>query len=279
MMSDHTLVIHVLSGSLIAALVVSVAYVLKMLTPSGTISAFILGVIVFGLGGLSWAIILILFFLSSSGLSLLFRTKKNQVEKMYAKGSIRDYRQVLANGGVAGLFTIIHFFFPQSILPWIGFCAAFAAANADTWATELGIFNRRNPVLIVSGKSVEPGTSGAVSAVGTLAAASGALLIGLGSWLVWPNDLLFTTSTSRIWFAGTIFFAGFSGSLVDSILGATLQAIYKCPNCQRETEKHPLHGCGIETTQIRGLIWMGNDWVNTFCTLSASLIVIVMSLF
>ena len=35
--------------------------------------------------------------------------------------------------------------------------------------------------------------------------------------------------------------AGFGGSLVDSLLGATVQVIYTCPACGKETERHPLH--------------------------------------
>jgi uncharacterized membrane protein len=64
---------------------------------------------------------------------------------------------------------------------------------------------------------------------------------------------------------------GVLGSLVDSLLGATLQAIYFCPVCQKETEKHPQHTCGGKTVHQRGLAWLNNDGVNFLCTLSAGL--------
>jgi len=64
---------------------------------------------------------------------------------------------------------------------------------------------------------------------------------------------------------------GVVGSLVDSLLGATLQAIYFCPACQKETEKHPQHTCGGKTVHQRGLAWLNNDGVNFLCTLSAAL--------
>ena len=67
---------------------------------------------------------------------------------MYSKGGRRDAAQVLANGGIAGLFVILHNLLPGSWLPWAGFCAAMAAANADTWATELGILNPGKPIKI-----------------------------------------------------------------------------------------------------------------------------------
>jgi len=55
------------------------------------------------------------------------------------------------------------------------------------------------------------------------------------------------------------------GALFDSLLGATVQAIYYCPACQKETERYPSHSCGTETGQIRGWTWLSNDWVNFAC--------------
>jgi uncharacterized membrane protein len=60
--------------------------------------------------------------------------------------------------------------------------------------------------------------------------------------------------------------SGLFGSLFDSLLGATVQAIYFCPTEKKETEKHPLHTCGTPTVQIRGLKWLNNDLVNVACS-------------
>jgi uncharacterized membrane protein len=61
----------------------------------------------------------------------------------------------------------------------LAFGGAMAAVNADTWATELGIFNPLPPRLITTGKTVERGTSGGVTPLGYLAALGGSALIGL----------------------------------------------------------------------------------------------------
>lgn len=253
-------------GIVLAGLVAITAYQLKLLSRNGSLSAFLLGSVVFGLGGLRWAIVLLVFFLSSSGLSRSFRARKEKAEINYAKGSTRDAWQVLANGGLAGLFVILHFFFPQASWAWIGFCAAFAAANADTWATEIGGLSPKPPRLITTMKTVEPGTSGAVSLLGTLASFLGALLVGLTGALVDPFASAQPVQIVLI----VITIGGVAGGLVDSWLGATLQAIYRCPQCQKDTEKAPLHGCGAETILVRGIKWLNNDMVNILCTLSGT---------
>jgi len=55
---------------------------------------------------------------------------------------------------------------------------------------------------------------------------------------------------------------GLIGALFDSLLGATVQAIYHCPRCQKETEQHPAHNCGTPTILLRGWRWLSNDRVN-----------------
>ena len=107
------------------------------------------------------------FFISSSLLSRLFKRRKANLEEKFSKGSQRDAGQVFANGGIAGLFVILHVLMPEALWPWLGFAGALAAANADTWATELGVLSRAAPRLITTGKTVEPGTSGGVSWTGT----------------------------------------------------------------------------------------------------------------
>jgi uncharacterized protein (TIGR00297 family) len=240
-----------------------IAYKFKSLSMSGAVAAAILGTIVFGLGGLAHTAVLLTFFISSSFLSRLFNNKKKATDEKYAKGSRRDAGQVLANGGVAGICVILGLVFPDNpLFSWM-YCAAFAAANADTWATELGVFSKHPPRLITTFKQVEMGTSGGVTLLGTISALAGAGLIGGVVFLFFPFN------TSILWIA----IAGLFGSLVDSWLGGKLQAGYFCPVCKKETEKHPRHGCGAETLFFRGVRWLDNDWVNLFCTLSAALFV------
>ncbi len=264
-------------GFLIAAVIAAVARRLRALNTSGALAAWLLGTVVFGLGGLPWALVLMMFFVTSSGLSKLFKYRKQVIEINNEKGSQRDAWQVAANGGMAGLAVLFHLVFPGSVYPWVAFASAFAAANADTWATELGFLNKTSPRSINSWKKMPAGTSGAVSLAGTLAAAAGAAVIGLTAWAFWPES---PAVSQPIWmYALVIFGAGVLGSLVDSLLGATVQAVYWCPQCLKETEKSPLHTCGTPTSQRRGLRWVGNDLVNVACTTSGALLGLMLILF
>jgi Raf kinase inhibitor-like YbhB/YbcL family protein/uncharacterized protein (TIGR00297 family) len=265
---------QLLAGILLAILIAGGAYYAGALSRSGMVAAVLLGAVVFGLGGLPWAVLLIAFFISSSLLSRLFTRSKAKMEEKFSKGHRRDAAQVLANGGIAGLCVLLWQIFPGALWPWLAFAGALAAANADTWATELGVLSKMPPRSIRTGRVVEPGDSGGVSGMGLLAAAGGSLLIALLAALPWPGipaDFGFATRGVIVLL---ITLAGLGGSLVDSLLGATVQVIHTCPACGKETERHPLHRCGTKTVYKRGWGWMNNDAVNAFCTLSGVIIVL-----
>ena len=246
-------------GLLLAAIIAHLANRARSLDRSGAFAAFLVGTVIFGLGGWRWAILLLTFFITSSALSRAFKARKREASEKYAKGGRRDAGQVFGNGGIATLFAVLHFFFPEAAWPWLGFAASLAAVNADTWATELGVLNPTSPRLITDLRIVvEKGTSGGISLVGTLASLAGAGVIGSLAALLTPTGVTWP-------FFAWITLAGLLGALFDSLLGATVQAIYFCPACQKETERNPIHTCGTETTQIRGWKWLDNDWVNFAC--------------
>ena len=158
---------QLLFGLLLAVIIAFVAYRAHSLSRSGALAALVLGTVIFGLGGFGWAVLLLGFFISSSLLSRLFKRRKAAFDEKFSKGSRRDAWQVAANGGTAGLMVLLHVLFPGAAWPWLAFAGSLAAANADTWATELGVLSRTAPRLITTGKKVERGTSGGVSLGGT----------------------------------------------------------------------------------------------------------------
>ena len=252
----------------LALLMALVSYRARFLTAAGSVATFLLAALIFGTGGWPWAAPILAFFILSSLLSKLGKKHKKQFNMIFEKSSQRDTGQVLANGGIAGAIVLGNHFFPAPL--WYGlYLSALAAVTADTWATEIGVFSRIPPRSIITFKAVPPGTSGGITPLGTLFAFLGALVIALTGWLVAPAELRGSGASHPFWF---IVLAGLLASLIDSVLGATVQGQYRCPACEKITEKRK--HCDDRTTElVSGYRWLSNDWVNAFCALSGAAIV------
>ena len=254
---------RVLIGLIISLAVAVFSFRRETLSGSGTLAAILVGEGVFVFGGVDWFVILAAFFITSVFFTKYKQEKKHDAVKEFAKGGVRDFWQVLANGGIAALLAIAFSYYKSpSVL--FAFLGVIATVNADTWATELGVLGRGRPRLITTGQPVRVGTSGAVSAGGTASAFFGAAAIALvfvATQFAFNKSLLPKTPESIALQLAIVVFAGLLGSLVDSLLGATLQAMYYCTHCKTETEK-TVHYCGQKTTAIRGVKWFDNDLVN-----------------
>lgn len=255
--------LQLLIGFLLGALIGFGARRARALSNSGAWAATLIGGVIFGLGGLPWAVLLLLFFFSSSILSRAFKRRKAGVDEKYSKGSQRDWGQVFANGGLGALLALGITAWPEQNWPWIAYLGATAAVNADTWATEIGVLSSSMPRLITTGRRVEKGTSGGISSLGILASLAGAGVIGAAAGSFQLDLFLALLAVGAT--------SGLVGSLFDSLIGATVQAIYHCPVCQKETERYPVHTCGAVTRQMRGWHWVNNDVVNFFCSLVGAL--------
>lgn len=235
---------------LLSAFIVVVALWRGSLSPSGAVGGLLVGTFTFGLGGLTWGVLLGIFFVSSSALSHYKEGEKKAVSEKFDKGHRRDFAQVLANGGLGSLVALADFVTLSSWLPL--FVGIMATVTADTWATELGTLSKRPPRLVTNGRLVEVGTSGGVTLLGTAVSFLGGLLIGLIAGLLTQQNLLPLTLTGGL--------GGLAGSLFDSLLGATVQQIFYCDICQKETEKKA--HCDQPTRPLRGWSWLNNDMVN-----------------
>lgn len=263
--------LELLAGFVSSTLIGVVGYRREALTLSGVLGAIVTGTLIFGFGGWEWGILLIAFFVSSSGLSFYHGREKIQLAEKFAKGHRRDLAQALANGGLTAGLAVLSCFLPGGWIWLLAGAGAMAAVNADTWATELGVLSPASPRLITTGKRVTVGTSGGVTLMGTAASLGGAMLIGLLSGLATRVDGADWPIAGVLLLAATM--GGMAGSSVDSLLGATVQAIYWCPICQKETER-TLHRCGAETEQTRGWLWLQNDLVNFFASLVGALVAV-----
>lgn len=252
---------QLLLGSFLGGIAALSFFRLRLLSASGAVATFLLAAVIFGFGGWAWTVPVLCFFLLSSLLSRVGRQRKNRYELIFEKGSRRDYGQVFANGGMAGLLIIVYMFLGEPLIYPL-YLTALAAATADTWATELGTLARQQPRLITTLRPVPAGTSGGITFAGLFSALAGALAIALSGFLYFPANYG--------WLAvAAITICGLLGSLIDSGLGATLQAQYRCESCRQITEK-TVHCDGQSTRQISGLSWMNNDLVNFISTAGAA---------
>ena len=255
-----------LFGFIIAALIAVLAVRAKALANSGGIAACFVGGLILGFGGWLFGGALLAFFVTSTVLGriskfLKLRPTFNHTVDTYAvlpeKGGRRDAMQVLANGGIAALCSVLHGVSSwhaqsQEHLFTVLFLTSLATANGDTWATEIGSAFGGRPRLITTWKNVPSGTSGGVTLAGTVASAAGA---GLLSSFAFSLD-------GKL--AATIWVCGVSGVMLDSILGATLQAQWMDPTTGNYTEKLP---AGVHSH--KGLSWMRNDQVNILSIIAA----------
>ena len=214
--------------------------------------------------GWDWGVLLFGYFVSSSLLSR-FRAAQKETRLLgrVEKGGQRDAAQVLANGGVFVLAAIGHAFTGHAALAALA-AGALAASTADTWATELGTIARRAPRSIVTWRAVPVGTSGGVTAQGTVASLAGATFLGaLAAGVSWGW-------TAALGAVG----GGFFGSLFDSFLGGTIQDRRWCAHCAVATEQRT-HVCGNATRHAGGWSWVDNDVVNALSTVAGALVGLV----
>jgi uncharacterized protein (TIGR00297 family) len=208
-----------LVGGAISGLVAAGAVRLKVLTPSGAWAACLVGTVLFAGGGWPWLVLIGAFFVSASALTFWTSPGEERSDRSTDRGG-RRWDQVAANGGIATLAAAIH-----GLSGWpLGFAVAagaVAAAAADTWGTETGRWSTLPPRLITSGTPVAKGTSGAVTVIGTVGELAGAVTVAIVATalagLIAPHEM----APHRLFVATAV--AGFSGALVDSVLGATIE--------------------------------------------------------
>ena len=251
---------------LIIAMIFFGAIKAKILTIGGAFSAVLVGTLI-SLCGFEYFIILASFLLSSSKATNIHKQIKTKLlGKTYLKDKKRNAIQVFSKSLFPSIICLIiyknygkgmHLFSLEKIKEnryklfldalFIGF---FESANADTWASELGIASQNLPVLILKGfKTVPKGINGAISSYGTMCSIQGGLFIsfvvvicnifryGILKFLEFDIKIIFIAF--KIFIIGGVI--GFIGSLIDSLLGQTVQlSIYnesKKTIIEKENEK------------------------------------------
>ncbi|CAM9797192.1 unnamed protein product [Choristocarpus tenellus] len=224
----------------------------KSLDMTGGWAAFFVGFTSLGIS-LRLGFTMILFYKSSSVLTKCGSDVKRKIADDFKEGGQRGAVQVLSCSLFATLLAVLRRLvtgmgdnsvdFSSEAIGSALLCSIlgfYACCTGDTWSSEIGVLSKSPPRLITNLlRVVPPGTNGGLSWLGTLGAAAGGLFIGaallLMGWIFQipppmsgglgdEGDFPDLVSQTPLLLLGTL--SGLAGSVLDSLMGATLQVSY-----------------------------------------------------
>lgn len=226
---------HVALAALISVVICVLGYMRKRfflydycsLSLSGALLSFFVGLFTFWSGS-EYSLTLMAFYFSSIYFTKVGKAYKKKLEADYKRSSQRNAMQVFSNGGLGTLLCSVVLLVPSlspSSLLVLRCCYVchYCVCNGDTWASEIGSVFGGRPRLITTFKLVPAGTNGGVSPLGLLMSFLGGSLVSLcfyGVCRLNGTEEVFGSAVGAFAIGGAF---GFLGSLIDSILGATLQ--------------------------------------------------------
>jgi uncharacterized protein (TIGR00297 family) len=194
----------------------------------GTLLGVAIGTVVFFFTQWPGYILFLLFVSIGSGLSKVGLKRKQEIGAAEAREGKRGIGNVAANLLVPGLCCLAYPASGGHPAFLMAFAGAIAAAFADTASSEVGALSDAQPVLITTFKPAAHGTNGAVTLLGFAAAFGAGALIAVAAWaggffgMLWKIPEA-TFETKTILSAVFVIVAGLVGTLVDSLLGATVE--------------------------------------------------------
>ena len=176
--------------------------ILKVLDGKGIILALFFGFLLYHFGGLNYLLLMLMFFFLA-----IFVTRYGYEEKreLGIYEHERGWENVFANGILPAILAVL-----SSTLGPIPFICSIAAITSDKFGSEIGVMEANDPVSIITFAKVKPGTSGAISMLGSIASILGSTLIALGT------VYLFSLTP---FMALQIALAGVIGSVADTFFG------------------------------------------------------------
>jgi len=223
---------HVQPKILLYALAVNVVLGLTVMAARvadlpGTLLGVSIGVIVYFFAQWQGYVLFLLFVALGSALSKVGYKKKLAIGAAEAREGKRGISNVAANLMIPALCCLAYPASGGESAYLMAFAGSIAAAFADTASSEIGALSNRQPHLITSLKAVPHGTNGAVSGLGFFAATCASALIAGCAWKSGFFSLLKLNAArddSKVQIASLIvLLAGMMGTLVDSLLGATIE--------------------------------------------------------
>lgn len=272
----------------ISSLIAIRAYRRNSLDLSGAFTGFIVMTIHIS-ANYRFGAMLLVFFFSSSKLTKVGEEKKRLVDADFKEGGQRNWVQVLSNSGISTVLVVIVW----KLVGWQDKCldskestlitsliggiiGHYCCCNGDTWSSELGVLSDAQPRLITTFKPVRKGTNGGVTKAGLLAAIAAGSVIGLTFVLLGflTTKCTFDVALKQLMVIPLSALAGLCGSVIDSLLGATLQFSGFCSVRNKVVGKP-----GPSVRRISGLSILDNNAVNLVSILLTTLLTSTACLF
>ena len=201
------------------SLLLSISFAIpkKLLTPSGYLHAWMLGVIVWGTLGWRGYVVVMFYFLVGSAVTKIGMAQKEAegiAEKRSGQRGPENVWGSAAVGTICALGTLFSGEWIKSFLI-LGYVASFCTKLSDTTASEVGKAYGKRTYLITTLKPVPRGTEGAVSLEGTSA---GFLASVIMAFLAWGIGMI------NLWGILWCAIAAFVATTIESLIGATIQS-------------------------------------------------------
>jgi uncharacterized protein (TIGR00297 family) len=200
---------------LVNILVALAGWAARTVSVSGVIAGIVIGTLIFACAGAgAWVLLLVAFAIAAVTSRVGYR-RKLQLGIAEARGGRRGAANAIANTGFAAGAALLAAISPYRVEALLAVAAALAAGSSDTVASEIGKAFGRRTFLVVGFKRVPPGTSGGLSLEGTAAGIVAAAVLAFVAVYagVVPHSFLLL-----------VVVAATAGSLIESALGATLEA-------------------------------------------------------
>ena len=275
--------------ALVANLLLGAAsYFKKKLTLIASLGAVMIGIIHLVCSPSVFALLLTFYVLGVSA-TQIGRAYKTRLVANDVDSSQRTLKQVLCNS-LPSLFWLMMSYntgYLPTVSPvrcWAGIVGHFASATGDTLASELGILNLPvtryfvAPLHFLSRTyhvtqliMVPPGTNGGITLFGSLGSVLGGAGVGVVAWVAssWLQELeTYNISISLCSWLTFGALLGATGSLIDSFLGATIQATDQ----DITTGKVTLPQSSTKSTRISGVDLLSNSGVNLVANTVTSLL-------
>lgn len=280
--------IQPLIAVLISSFIAIRAYRRKSLDLSGALAGFLVMTIHFAIN-CRFGAILLAFFLSSSKLTKVGEEKKRRFDADFKEGGQRNWIQVLFNSGISAVLAVLIWKLSgwedkcldtkeSTVITSLigGIIGHYSCCNGDTWSSELGVLSDAQPRLITTFKPVRKGTNGGVTMLGLVAAAAAGSVIGLTFVLFgfFTTKCEYDVALKQLLVVPLAAMAGLCGSLIDSLLGATLQFSGFCTVRKKVVGKP-----GPTVKKISGLNFLDNNAVNLVSILLTSLLTSIACLY